>query len=61
MVDFFQWLRTGWITLRETGWKLRRFSGLLNILNSTIARRKSYEEKKAEVLENVELLLKEQK
>ena len=61
MVDFFQWLRTGWITLRETGSKLRRFSGLLNILNSTTARRKSYEEKKAEVLENAELLLKEQK
>ena len=47
-------------TLRETGSKLR-FSGLLNILNSTIARRKSYEEKKAEVLESAELLLKEQK
>ena len=48
-------------TLRETGSKLRRFSGLLNILNNAIARRKSYEVKKAEVLENAELLLEEQK
>ena len=61
MFDFYQRLRTGRITLREVNSKLIRFSGLLDMLKSTIARKKSYKEKKAEVLENADLLLKEQK
>ena len=61
MVDFYQRLRTGRITFRETKSKLIRFSGLLDMLKSIDACKKSYKEKNTEVLKNADLLLTGQK
>ena len=55
MVDFYQRINTERITLEGVKSRLARFKDLLHLLEKTVARKKFYKERKAEVFENAKL------
>ena len=61
MVDFFQRINTERINLEDAESRLVKLRNLLHLLRKTVARKKFYKEKKAEVYKNANLLFEGQK